>query len=329
MVAEASPQAVSYLSKQIIAAETATNKAGSPASSLQEIIEEMPGSLLPSIPIKRAKRLASSSKEVTEASPRPTSYLSKQIIAAETATNKPESPASPLQETIEEISNSLPLSTYTVVADEPSATTDQPLSTATHATAPTNESENLLPLSQKLVALSSNSLLQTDPEASAPLGKGNLRRTAKLPQLTDLKAGLAAPHPTPTIAPSVQQPAASLAYGQVLAYWQTYAQQCKAINKMPAYNLLQKPFELMAYTISISFTNAIEEHILADIKESLVEYLRKSLKNHEIVIKGVLVVPHENGILKPYTAQERFRYLAHKNSSFILLKNQLQLEVLD
>ncbi|ACE05764.1 hypothetical protein Aasi_0331 [Candidatus Amoebophilus asiaticus 5a2] len=159
--------------------------------------------------------------------------------------------------------------------------------------------------------------------------KGVLQSTIKIPQLSHIKANIDQPKVVETVnTTTVMEASVEFTKEIVLVHWQAYTQQLKLAERMPAYNLLNQPIELENNTITIKFTNTVEERILADIKEELVNYLRNNLKHPAIDVKAVFT-PTQSGPQRPYTAQERFRYLANKNPHLQTLKEQLQLEVVD
>jgi len=159
--------------------------------------------------------------------------------------------------------------------------------------------------------------------------RATLQSTIKIPQLSHIKASIDQPKVEvfQDIA-TITEPNVELTKEMVLVHWQAYTQQLKLAERMPSYNLLNQPIELEKHTITINFTNTVEEHILADVKEELVNYLRNNLKHPAIDVKAVFT-PNQSGPKRPYTAQERFQYLVNKNPHLQLLRDQLQLEILD
>ena len=64
------------------------------------------------------------------------------------------------------------------------------------------------------------------------------------------------------------------------------------------------------------------------MKEGLINYLRHNLQYSNIKLRGALIISELNNS-KPYTAREKFQYLAAKNPSLQLLKEQLSLDIID
>ena len=112
-----------------------------------------------------------------------------------------------------------------------------------------------------------------------------------------------------------------------MKHWQAFANQLKAKGKLSEYNVLSQAFTLEGTVILIKFANSVQQDILASIKEELVADLRAKLQHEDIDIKSVVV--KEEKSKKPYTAQEKFNYLAKKYPDLLTLKQRLSLEVED
>lgn len=165
-----------------------------------------------------------------------------------------------------------------------------------------------------------------------PIKKGSLQTTIKIPQVAHLKASI---HPVTgndvfidAIDLEKTNENTTLTLEMTLPHWQAYAQLLKDTGKLPAYNLMNQITTVESHTILLKFTNAVEEHILAEVKEDLVTYLRKQLSNSLVDVRGVLTT-QEARAAKPYTAQEKFRYLAVKHPQLYTLKEKLNLEIVD
>lgn len=152
-----------------------------------------------------------------------------------------------------------------------------------------------------------------------------LQTTIKLPQLDQLKArvGQEGNNDTQVVAPATVSE--RLTKEVLRKHWEAYAAQLKADGRLPAYRLLLQDIEVAGTTITVKFTNAVQEDILATIKEELLAYLRTRLQHANLDIKGVLVsATNPKG---PYTAQEKFNYLAEKNPHLRSFQKRLNLEV--
>ncbi|OJW73437.1 MAG: DNA polymerase III, subunit gamma and tau [Candidatus Amoebophilus sp. 36-38] len=156
----------------------------------------------------------------------------------------------------------------------------------------------------------------------------SLQTTIKIPQLAQIKANI-----DQIITTDISSLASTnvvnieITQETVIRHWKDYAQQLKTANKIPAYNLMNQTIELEGHIILIKFTNSIEEHILNEIKEDLISYLRSNLQSALIDIKAIFTASQPTSH-KPYTAQEKFRHLVKKNPHLQSLKDQLRLEII-
>ena len=165
------------------------------------------------------------------------------------------------------------------------------------------------------------------PAATRMDGDG-LQHTIKLPQLAQLKARIAQEgslEDVSTATPAEATAPVSLTLEALQEHWQAYAAQLKAAGRLPAYRLLLQEISLAGTTITVKFTNAAQEDILASIKEELLTYLRAKLQHDNLDIQGLLV--STTGPKVPYTAQEKFEYLAEKHPHLRAFQQQLGLEV--
>jgi DNA polymerase-3 subunit gamma/tau len=196
--------------------------------------------------------------------------------------------------------------------EQPTPSTIQPLATPQPVKTPKE------PITKKEVK-SNSSTKHSHP--------GNLQTTIKLPQLEQLKA-----HITQSNQDN-KQLIATVAEEQefnkerLLSAWKNYAEKLKEDGKLPAYRLLDQDIELDGTTILLQFTNAVQEDILINIKENLLTYLRTELQYANLDVKGTLI--QETKTKKPYTAQEKFNYLAQKNPHLQLFQQKLQLLIVD
>ncbi|XWN35243.1 MAG: DNA polymerase III subunit gamma/tau [Roseivirga sp.] len=165
-----------------------------------------------------------------------------------------------------------------------------------------------------------------DQRAQPSAKPSTLLTTTRLPRLDQLKERVAkketvssAQAPQPTAEPS------SLTLAALQPHWQAYAQQLKAAGKMSEYSVLSQAIRLEGTTIVVPLVNAVQQDILGSIKEELIAFLRKHLQHTAMDIKGVVTQPTKSN--KPYTAQEKFNYLAAKQPALHLLQKQLALEV--
>jgi DNA polymerase III subunit gamma/tau len=155
-----------------------------------------------------------------------------------------------------------------------------------------------------------------------------LKATTKLPQIDQLKKSLSQKEETPCLQPSesivAQLPVTQEAVRQ---YWNAYADKLKSAGKMSEYSLLNQEIVLEGTTIVVKLVNVVQQDILAGIKEELMAYLRQISRCPALDLRGVMALPEKN--TKPYTAQEKFKYLAEKYPDVYILQEKLSLEVQD
>ena len=96
---------------------------------------------------------------------------------------------------------------------------------------------------------------------------------------------------------------------------------------MSEYSLLNQESALEDTHIVVQLVNAVQQDTLADVQEGVVTYLRKKLQRSDLGLRGVVVQGHKHR--KPYTAQEKFTYLAEKYPALRTLQKALALEVQD
>lgn len=156
-----------------------------------------------------------------------------------------------------------------------------------------------------------------------------LPSTGKLPKLHELRKVVSqstpsAPSPISQASAAVQQP---LTQATVRPHWQAYVQQLKEEDKMSEYSLLNQEIALEGTQIVVKLVNAVQQDTLASVQEDLLAYLRRKLQRADIGLRGVVVQVDKNR--KPYTAQEKFNYLAQKYPALRTLQEQLALKVQD
>ncbi len=108
--------------------------------------------------------------------------------------------------------------------------------------------------------------------------------------------------------------------------WTEYANQAKADGKATLHGILttHEPKLLTPYTYEITLHNKSQELSLREEKPDLLNFLRVQLKNFDINLQ-----PHinEEAVSKrPYTAAERFQYLAAKNPQLVEFQKKFNLQ---
>jgi DNA polymerase III subunit gamma/tau len=168
-----------------------------------------------------------------------------------------------------------------------------------------------------------------DGDALLPAQKmSTLQATIKLPKIDQLKKSFDQQRPSPSSQPperiTTQLPITQEAVHQ---HWHAYAGKLKTAGKMSEYSLLNQDIALEDTTIVLKLVNAVQQDILAGMKEDFMAYLRKTLQCPALELKGVIVQFEKN--IKPYTAQEKFKYLVGKYPDLRILQEKLSLEVQD
>ena len=150
----------------------------------------------------------------------------------------------------------------------------------------------------------------------------------KLPQIAQLKKSFS--QSTISSSPQPTQPITAplpITQEMVHQHWQAYAKQLRLTGKISEYSLLNQDISLTGTTIVIQLVNAVQQDILAGIQEELLAYLHQHLQCTDLGLKGVVVQPGKS--TKPYTAQEKFKYLIKKYPDLRILQEKLSLEVQD
>ncbi|MCG8340321.1 MAG: DNA polymerase III subunit gamma/tau [Cytophagales bacterium] len=152
--------------------------------------------------------------------------------------------------------------------------------------------------------------------------------TTKIPQLEHLKKDIGNEttiEPTQTVAQESVATKQSFTKEELLKHWKAYAHQLKAAGKLSEYSILNQTIELEGTTILLTFTNPVQQDVLEGNKAALLAFLREKLQNTNIDIKTSLVKEEHSKV--PYTAKEKFDYLAKKYPPLLVLQKRLALEV--
>jgi DNA polymerase III subunit gamma/tau len=153
--------------------------------------------------------------------------------------------------------------------------------------------------------------------ASQPPNKKitTLQATIKIPQIDQLKKRFNQPITSSSVLPTTpittQLPVTQEA---VHTHWHAYAKKLKLAGKMSEYSLMNQEIAFAETAIVVKLGSTVQQDILAGIKEDL-------------ELKDVVVPPEKS--IKPYTAQEKFKYLVEKYPNLRILQEKLSLEVQD
>jgi DNA polymerase III subunit gamma/tau len=89
--------------------------------------------------------------------------------------------------------------------------------------------------------------------------------------------------------------------------------------------MLKRDFVLEGTTFKLQLDNQIQMDTLVQLKQELATFLRQRLRNASIQIASEIVESATER--RPYTAQEKFEYLANKNPALLELRDKLGLEL--
>ena len=114
---------------------------------------------------------------------------------------------------------------------------------------------------------------------------------------------------------------------QLQTVWDNYTQQVKQKRKESLYATLtgNKPELRDDFLIQLTIDNKVQEEVIRKDKTSLMQFLKKELKNDDIHLETVIINTPENK--KLYTSMEKYQHLVAKNPNLQKLKQQLDLEI--
>jgi DNA polymerase-3 subunit gamma/tau len=151
--------------------------------------------------------------------------------------------------------------------------------------------------------------------------------SVKIPSLKDLTKKLeeaALEEEDPYLKGDDKQP---FTIDEFLQLWTNHGAKLKAEGK-PAtlYTIFTSitPLVLSPENFEVLVSNKIQEMAFRDERPYLLNFLRTSLKNFSIEVNAR--VEETTTVRKPYTAAEKFQYMAAKNPQLIDLKNRFNLE---
>ncbi|MBN1990785.1 MAG: DNA polymerase III subunit gamma/tau [Bacteroidales bacterium] len=108
--------------------------------------------------------------------------------------------------------------------------------------------------------------------------------------------------------------------------WKRYAALIKT-SKASLHSLLEmySPVVTDSFHITITLESTIQQELFSQSKGDLIKHLRKALHNNLIDI--IEVVDEKTvGSAKPYTADDKFKFMCQKNPTLVKLRQQLNLD---
>ncbi|MGI2299866.1 DNA polymerase III subunit gamma/tau [Candidatus Cardinium hertigii] len=169
-----------------------------------------------------------------------------------------------------------------------------------------------------------------DHLALKPVTSTQQPETIAIPNLASLKASLAANKKsnTPDLKKKIENGCdgeEAISEEMVQTCLADYRQQLKNNGCIAAYHLMGQPIKIEGSVVTISLINPVQAELLQSLKEELLPTMRKKLNHPTMNVQGILVnqiVPE-----KPYTDQEKLKYLSKKNGAIALLQERFMLEV--
>jgi DNA polymerase III subunit gamma/tau len=89
---------------------------------------------------------------------------------------------------------------------------------------------------------------------------------------------------------------------------------------------LRRPFELKEHTIHLKLDNQLQMDLFVELKQDLAVYLRSNLQNSSIQLTAEVIASNQEK--RPYSAQEKFEFMANKNPLLWDLKEKLSLDLM-
>lgn len=167
------------------------------------------------------------------------------------------------------------------------------------------------------------------PKSSPAAKKISLKPTAKILSADDLLENQALEEKTkeenaqPTSTGEVENQPVELE--SLKKHWHTFAITKKEEGKNSTYVLLNQEISFTdEHKIGIKLSNTVQQPLLEGVRTELTQYLRKQLKNQNLVIHAELIEMKSEEMI--YTNTEKFNYLAKKYPELKNLKDRLGLD---
>jgi DNA polymerase-3 subunit gamma/tau len=110
-------------------------------------------------------------------------------------------------------------------------------------------------------------------------------------------------------------------------YWVQYAERFKSEGRTSEYIILNNR-DLQVdehYSIKLPLDNLVQIDQLNEFKAELLDYLRRSLSNHQIMLETTVIEKQVDR--KPYSQTEKFQHLAERYPIVAELKKRLGLDM--
>lgn len=114
---------------------------------------------------------------------------------------------------------------------------------------------------------------------------------------------------------------------KLLIYWTEFATSLTKPSQIPAASILNSSKPTLSGTeqLLLELHSKTQEAEFDKIKPILIPFLRKSLNNYHLGI--TITVNTDSKNLTPYTAEEKFKFMAEKNDSLNKLRTELNLDL--
>lgn len=109
--------------------------------------------------------------------------------------------------------------------------------------------------------------------------------------------------------------------------WNEYIEVVKSQGQQRIYSTLaNKAFKLKEnFTVELHLENEIQESYYHEGKSEILKYIRQKLNNYSLQFEIKIIKNAKK--LEPYSAQEKFQYMAEKNPNLLILKQRLDLDL--
>jgi DNA polymerase-3 subunit gamma/tau len=131
----------------------------------------------------------------------------------------------------------------------------------------------------------------------------------------------------PSLLADQELPETSFREEDLQMYWQAFAGRLRD-DKPSVFTMLttRKPSLGDGWVVKFEVDNRVQQAEMEALRADLLEYLRKQLDNSRISLQ-LPIVKRENGDVRPYTPQEKFRYLSEQNPALKELRDRLDLDI--